>query len=89
MLLKSSSSEVVIANFGLNDPRVAQVMERKKIIIDQYWKNGQGFGLKNFHQGICIKERNIHLLEYRFPYRHMQRTGFFHAFFPSWPTNFA
>lgn len=75
------SSKAVIANFVLKDPRVAQVTERKKIIIRPILEKWTGFGAKNISSGhMHRRKRNIHLLEYRFPYRHMQRIVSFHAF---------
>jgi len=69
-------SKAVTVNFGLKDPRAARVMERKKIIFRPILETWTGFWAKSLssgHMGICIKERNIHLLEYTPPYRHMQR----------------
>lgn len=50
------SSKAVIANFGLQDPRVAQVMERKKLIIRPILEKKTGFWAKNLSLG-CMPKR--------------------------------
>lgn len=48
-----------------------QHIERRK--IKPIPEKQRGLELKNFPWGKYIKERHIDLLEYRFPYRYMQR----------------
>lgn len=68
------SSKVPVSNFGLKDPRAAQVMERKKIrpVLE---KQG-GLGPKYFHWGKYIKGKHTDFLEYIFPFRHLSLSCF-------------
>lgn len=51
------SSEAVIANFGLKDPRAAQVLERKKVIIRPILEKWTGFWAKNLSLGHMHKRK--------------------------------
>lgn len=73
LLLKSVVVKLLYPALVLRIQQQNRLWREKKIIIRPILEKQGGLGLKNFHWGKYLKERHIDLLEYRFPYKHMQR----------------